>query len=92
METFDGFSEQKEFAGWLEEGVKALFSSDKKIKSACIVAMLEDDSSITAYFRADAQDMAIFSHKIDSDIIMEIIMNNIDIIKSALEGEDEDDI
>ena len=92
MDDFNGFSEQEEFAAWLEEGVAALFGSGKKIKSACIVAMLEDDSSITAYFQADAQDMAVFAHKIDSDIIMEIITKNIDIIKDALEGEDEDEL
>lgn len=92
MDDFNGFSEQEEFAAWLEEGVAALFSSGQKIRSACIVAILDDESSITAYFQADAQDMAVFAHKINSDIIMEIITKNIGNIKEALERESEDEL
>lgn len=92
MDEFSGFEEQKEFASWLEEGVATIFGSGKRIKSACVVAIFDDESAITAYFQSDAQDMAVFAHKINTDIIMEIVTNNIDIIRDALEGETEDEL
>ena len=40
---------------------------------------------MTGYWNADAQDKAIFAHNIQSDIVMDIVQQNADIIKQAME-------
>lgn len=43
---------------------------------------------MTGYWNADAQDKAIFAHNIQSDIILDIVKQNADIIKRAMEEEE----
>ncbi len=88
----DGMENNPEFAKWLEEGLKGIFGSGQKVKSACIISLFEDETAVTGYYNCDVQDMAVLAHKINTDIILDTITNNIHIIREALEGEDEDDV
>lgn len=90
----DKLQENPELAKWLEEGVKSMLDLDSKITNVCFVALYENGSAMTGYFNSDIQDMAVFAHKINCDITMDLIVNNIDVVRNALmnESEDEDEL
>lgn len=45
----------------------------------------KDSNTLTAYYKADAQDKAIFAHNIQSDITMDLIRLNAVVVKKAIE-------
>lgn len=49
-----------------------------------LAATLEDGETLTAYYNADARDKAVFACHIQSDVTMDIVMNNLEEIKSEL--------
>ena len=71
------------YAHWLENAIRIL--TEHEVHSACIVATVDDGAAMTGYWNADAQDKAIFAHNIQSDIILDIVKQNADIIKRAME-------
>lgn len=71
------------YAAWLEESIRTMSEFD--VRSACIVVADKDDNTLTSYYRANAQDKAIFIHNIQSDITMDLIRLNADIVKRAIE-------
>lgn len=75
------------YAAWLEESIRTMSALD--VRSACIVVADKDNNTLTSYYRADAQDKAIFIHNIQSDITMDIIRLNADIVKKAIEDSEE---
>ena len=70
------------YAAWLEEAIETVVGVSPK--SICIAATAHDGTTFTGYYNADAQDKAVFSHHIQSDVTMDIIRNNADMIKSIL--------
>ena len=46
---------------------------------------LIDGDAMTGYWNADTQDKAIFAHNIQRDIVLDIVQQNADIIKRAME-------
>ena len=71
------------YAPWLEKSIRIL--TEHNVHSACIVAKVDDGDAMTGYWNADAQDKAIFAHNIQSDIVLDIVQQNADIIKRAME-------
>ena len=75
------------YAPWLENAIRTLTEHD--VRSACIVATVDDGETMTGYWNADAQDKAIFANNIQSDIVLDIVEQNADAIKRAMEEGDE---
>lgn len=75
------------YAPWLENAIKILTAHD--VHTAGIVARVEDDTVLTGYWNASANDKAVFASNIQNDITLDVIRNNADIIKQALEDDDE---
>lgn len=73
------------YAEWLEECIKLIFEE----KPVCIamVATLDSGETMTGYYNASAQDKAVFVHHIQTDVTMDIVRANIDLVKNALEEE-----
>ena len=74
------------YAPWLENAIRIL--TEHHVHAACIVATVDDGDTMTGYWNADAQDKAIFAHNIQSDIVLDIVQQNADIIKRAMEEAD----
>lgn len=74
------------YAPWLEDAIRTLTEHD--VRSACIVATIDELDTMTAYWNASTQDKAIFAHNIQSDIILDIVQQNAGIIKEAMEEGD----
>ena len=74
------------YAPWLEEAIRTLAEHD--VRSACIVATIDDGDTMTGYWNADAQDKAIFAHNIQSDIILDTVPQNDGIKHQDLEEGD----
>ena len=75
------------YAPWLENAIRTLTEHD--VRSACIVATVDAGETMTGYWNADAQDKAIFANNIQSDIVLDIVGQNADAIKRAMEEGDE---
>ena len=83
------FETNKDLAGWLEECLRKIF--ELKASSVGLVATLENGETLTGYFHADAQQKAIFAHHINSDAMLDVVTNNISLIRNALDELDETD-
>lgn len=81
--------EEAPYAEWLEGLLRTIF--ERNPKSMALVATLEDDTTLTGYYMADAQDKAVFAHHIQSDAVLDTVLANADLIKEAIEGVGEDD-
>ena len=79
--------ENEPYAAWLEDVIKTIFNHNPTKISVC--ARLEDDSTMTAYYGCDAEDKAMFAHHIYSDATLDVVLNNIEMVKSALEEYEE---
>lgn len=75
------------YAPWLENAIRTLTEHD--VHSACIVATVDDGETMTGYWNSDTQDKAMFASAIQSDITLEIMEQNADAIKRAMEEGDE---
>lgn len=80
-----------EFAQWLEDVIRSMFELNPD--KMCFVAHTPAGETMTAYFNANAEDMAAFAHHINSDVIMEIVTKNAGMILDAAAdpGYDEND-
>lgn len=76
------------FATMLEEGIKHLV--DGKAKNAVLCGRLEDGSTLTAFAGMEAEDMAVVAWHILSTAFMDVVLNNIDMVKDALDGLEDD--
>lgn len=85
--------ENDELTAWLEDCVKNLYERNKesRIVSAAIITQSEDRMVLTGYYNADAQDKAIFAHNLNADAMLDIVVNNIDIVREALEETENDE-
>lgn len=57
--------------------------------SIAVVARLPDNDTLTAYFHADAEQKAVFAHHIMSDVVLDVVTSNIDLIRDALDDLEE---
>lgn len=79
-----------ELAEWLEDGLMAVL--DGKSRAICIAAISEDGEQVlTGYYHCNAQDKAILAHNIYTDALKDTLYNNLDRLKEALEGLEEED-
>ncbi len=79
------FNENQELAAWLEEGLQYLFNI--KPVSAAIVAQLPSGEVFTGYFNADSQRKAVLAHSINADAMLDVVLNNIGMIREALDSD-----
>lgn len=66
------------YSQWLEGAVKTIFEG--KPVSIGLVAHMENDEVLTAYYKANMTEKAIFAAHINEDITLEIIKNNAGLI------------
>ena len=81
----------KELAAFLEDAVHGLFDLNP---NAVAVVAVNDDLGIagTNYHNCGVEDKGRMAMHIVEDIVMDIILNNIEIIRNAvMEDEDDDD-
>lgn len=83
------FEMNKDLAEWLEEGLRKMF--ELKPSSVALVATLDSGETLTGYFRADAQQKAVFAHHINSDAMLDVVLNNINLVRDALDELDDAD-
>ena len=79
----DTLFKNPEMASWLEEGLQNIFSG--KPVSMAILAQNENGEVLTGYYHADAQQKAIFAHNINADAMLDVVLNNIDMVRDALD-------
>lgn len=77
------------FADVLEDAIKEL--TDGKAQNVAICGRLKDGAMLTAFANTVAEDKAIIAWHILSTALMEVVLNNIDLIKEALDEYEEDD-
>ena len=70
------------YAPWLEDTIREMTEHD--VQSICIAVKVDGDT-MTGYWNADAQDKAMFAAAIQSDIVLDIVEQNADAIKRAME-------
>ena len=75
------------FAETFEEAIKEL--ADGKAQNLAILGRLEDGSMLTSYANAVAEDKAVFAWYILSNALLEVVLNNIGLIKTALDEYEE---
>lgn len=81
---------KQEYSAWLEESLKNVL--EFKPSSICIVATAEDGTTKTGYYNATGQDKAVFAANILSDVVMDIIKANADVIKGILDGDSDEEL
>lgn len=81
---------KQEYSAWLEESLKNVL--EFKPSSICIVATAEDRTTKTGYYNATGQDKAVFAANILSDVVMDIIKANADVIKGILDGDSDEEL
>ena len=81
----------KAFAEWLEGVIHGMF--DYNPDKICFVAHTPEGNTLTAYFNASTEDVAMFAWHILADAVLEVAMNNAArIVEAAVEqGEDDED-
>lgn len=75
-----------ELAAWLEDTLKTILTQNPKCISICAET---DEKYMTAYYRSDATDKALMAQHINMDAVMDVVVNNIGLIKKALEDFDD---
>ena len=81
---------KQEYSAWLEESLKTVL--EFKPSSICIVATAEDGTTKTGYYNETGQDKAVFAANILSDVVMDIIKANADVIKGILDGDSDEEL
>lgn len=81
--------EKLPWAAWLEEIVSELLKLN--VESIAIAAITGDGLVFTAYYGADATDMAVMATHINADGLLEMVLNNARMIVEAAEDQEEDD-
>lgn len=75
------------YAPWLEDAIRTL--TENNVEAICIAIKKPDGYTMTGYWNSDTQDKAMFASAIQSDITLEIMEQNADAIKRAMEEGDE---
>ena len=77
------------FAETLEEGIKTLVEGDAQNVAIC--GRLGDGSALTAFANMNAEDKAVIAWHIFSSAMMDVVLNNADFVKEAIDALAEDD-
>ena len=80
---------KEDFNEWLEDAIAGIY--EMKPRSMAFCAINENGDVATTYYNSSAQDIAIFVHNLNSDILFHLIRYNKDYINELLEGKDEDE-
>lgn len=77
------------WAGWMEAGLQTLMEA--KAEKVMLCGILPDGNVVTGYSGMDAEDKSICVHHIQSDIMMDVLAANADVLRAILREEDDDD-
>lgn len=83
------FQKNRELSQWFEQSIRAIYSRD--VAGVCVVAIDTDGAVLTGYYNADAQMKAIFAHNINADAMLDVVLNNIHMVRDALEDLEEEE-
>lgn len=75
------------WAGWMEEGLQALVEA--KATKVMLCAVLPDGEIYTGYSGMDLQDKVLCAHSIQSDILIDELRANRDLLRDILEDDDD---
>lgn len=75
--------EQKPWFEWMESAVAKMY--DSNIDSMALVARLQDGNTLTAYYEASDEDKAAMIYHVMTDMVLDTIKVNADVIKDYLE-------
>lgn len=76
------------YAEWLEESVGEIIKAQPE--QIGIVAICPDGRTLTGYYNADATAMAMMAHTINADAVMDVVVNNIGMVRDALDELEEE--
>ena len=77
------------YAEFLETVVRGIF--DTQPDKIAFVASLPNGETLTAYYKSDAQDKAVFAHHIYSDSVMDVVVANVGLLKEAMDAYEEEE-
>ena len=79
--------ENPELASWLEEAVRLFIQQDADCKVDCgaMVLRQENGNVMTGYLNCDATDKAILAFNIVADAMLDVVCNNADRVRAALD-------
>ena len=75
--------EQKPWFEWMESAVAKMYDSD--VDSMALVAHMQGGDTLTAYYEASNEDKAAMIYHMMTDMVLDVIKVNADIIKECLE-------
>ena len=78
--------EQKPWFEFMDNVLKGLLQHE--VCSMAVVARVGTGETLTAYFDADPEDKAVMCHHVQTDILMDTLAANADLIKEMLEHGD----
>ena len=73
---------------WLEATLKVVVES--KPSAIGIVTIEESGNVLTGFWNADAQDKAIMAHNMNAEAMLDVVLNNIGMVRDALDGLDDE--
>lgn len=79
---------EERYAKWLEDVLGEMV--ELKPESICIVMVMGNQTTGTAYYNADNHDMVLMEEAIRQDRLLDFIRVNADTIARILNGEEED--
>lgn len=77
------------YAEWLEDIVETIFR--EKPECIAIGAKLASGDTMTGYYQCGVEDKAVLAHHIQSDAMLDMVLNNIDLIRDALDEYEENE-
>lgn len=77
----------EEWVQWLEGCVRTLFEVGPV--AIAMFARLPGGESMTAYYNCDAEEKAAAAHHFHSDAMLDVVLNNIALIKEEMEALDD---
>ena len=80
---------EKPYAEWLEDTIRTIMES--KPVSMAFCARTEDGLTLTGYYNADAEDMAVMAHHMYSDAMLDVMKHNASEIIAAAEDDNEEE-
>ena len=85
--------ENEELAAWLEEAVRLFLNQDKesKVKCGAMLIQQENGNVMSGYFKCDATDMAVLAFNLAAEAMLEVVCNNADKVRDAIDELEEDD-
>jgi len=77
------------YAQWLEDALQVLMTH--RVKSIGLVALIDDDEILTAYYHAGLAEKSLMATHINVDAMMDAVLANAKLIVATAEEDDGED-